>query len=410
VLWRPTGQVHPYERNPRRCSEEAVHALAASIAEFGWQVPLVIDEQGTIVAGHTRYRAAHYLDAKTVPVVVASELSPAQIKAFRVADNKLGELTSRDPLLLEAEIRELVGMDVDPALTGFSAEELAALLAPPPTAGLSDPDEIIEPPAEPVTKPGDLWLCGDHRLLCGDSTNAADVARLMNGRRAELIACDSPYVIGYSGGSHPQSWHNKAATRDKDWSADYREAEVGSAQAFFASFISVAIDCAARQDAAWYLWHAGLRQPDLQAAMRACGLLVHQQIIWVKSRAVLTHSHYLWAHEGCLYAWLEGHPPRLRPPAEATTVWQIASKTDDGARGLNPCQKPIETARRPIVCHTRPGGLVVDLFVGSGTTLIACEELGRVCFAMEISPAFCDAARLRWERFAGTTATLEVTS
>jgi DNA modification methylase len=261
-----------------------------------------------------------------------------------------------------------------------------------------------EPLAEPVTRPGDLWILGEHRLLCDDSTKAENITKLMDGRRARLLASDPPYCIGYSGGSHPQGWAKRSPLRDKDWSADYQEGEVGSAAEFFASFISVALEQAVEEDAAFYLWHASLRQPDLFAAMRSCGLLVHQQIIWAKSRAVLTHSHYLWAHEGCLYGWSQGHMPKCRPPATATTVWEISSVIEDGAAGIHPTMKPVECFRRPILYHTSPGDVVYEPFCGSGTSIIAAEELGRVCYALELSPAFCDVSVARWERFTGRKA------
>ena len=229
----------------------------------------------------------------------------------------------------------------------------------------------------------------------------------MAGERAVLAATDSPYIVGYTGGAHPQSWSNRAAVKDKDWSVDYREAEVDSAQQFFASFISVALAEATTEDAAFYLWHASLRQPELAEALRSCGLLVHQQIIWVKSRPVLTHSHYMWAHEPCLYCWPQGRPPARRPPAAERTVWEVPNAIEDGANGLHPTAKPIQLWRRPIVYHTEPGELIYEPFSGSGTAIIAAEMTDRRCCAVELSPPFVDVALTRWQAFTGKDATLE---
>ena len=177
-------RISRYKHNPRICPAEAIEGVAASIRAFGWKVPLVVSRKGRIIAGHTRYEAALSLGLTEVPVIVADDLSKAQQRAYRIADNKLAEATSWDDDLLARELAALVGMEIDPALTGFSSDELAALLAPPPSEGLCDPDEAVEPPDEPLTKPGDLWLLGTHRLLCGDSTKAEDVRRLMGGQRA----------------------------------------------------------------------------------------------------------------------------------------------------------------------------------------------------------------------------------
>ena len=409
VAWWPIDRPLPYARNARVCPKEAITTVAASIKEYGWRQPLVVDEQEVILAGHTRLLAARKLGLTHVPVHVAVGLSPAQARAFRLMDNKSNEATSWDLDLLPRELEELLSMKVDPALTGFSAEEIAALLATT-TQGFCDPDEVPPVPSNPITQPGDLWLLGDHRLLCADSTVATNVERLMAGRRAALMATDPPYLVNYSGGSHPQSWGNggkqaghDVATRTWDAYHDHDQA-VG----FYAAFLEAALQHALTPDAAIYQCYAILRSEFIWQAWRQVGLLPHQVCIWKKSRAVLTHSWFLWDFEPLMVGWPEGHQPRSKPPASARAVWEIDSTIEDGASGIHPTQKPVELIRRPIEWHTRPGGLIFEPFSGSGTTIIAAEMTGRVCYAIELNPAFVDVAVARWERFTGHKAVRDV--
>jgi len=399
-LW-PLERALPYARNPRTVPESAIAKVAASIKEFGFRQPVVVDAEGVVIAGHTRLLAAQRLGLAQVPVHVAADLSPQQAKAYRLADNRSAQETAWDEELLPLELGELLADDFALEATGFDPDELAALLSSP-NPGLTDPDDAPPPPQEPTSRRGDLWLLGDHRLLCGDATDAEDVRRLMDGQRAVLMATDPPYLVDYQGGSHPASASNKGApAKDKHWDAyvDHEQA-VG----FYASFLRLALDEALTEDAAVYQWFAVMRSEVVWPAWRAVGLLPHQVLIWRKSRSVLTHSHYLWDFEPMMYGWPEGHQPRRKPPADATAVWEIASTIEDGAGGLHPTQKPVETIRRPIRFHTSPGGLLYEPFAGSGTALIAAEEQGRRCHAMELSPAFVDAAVARWEAFSGKEA------
>ena len=414
VRWWPIAKISRYQRNPRICPQEAIEAVAASIRDFGWKVPLVVNRKGRIITGHTRYEAALSLGLAEVPVIVADDLTKAQQRAYRIADNKLAEATSWDEALLVEELATLIAMEIDPALTGFSAEELSALLAPPPTAGLCDPDELVEPPVEPISEPGDLWLLGSHRLLCGDSTKVADVERLMAGERACLMPTDGPYGVFYDGGNHPQTWAadgRKISSEDKTkhWD-DYREA--GTLLTFYEQFLKVALQCALSEAPIVYQWFAMTKIETVMAAWRANGLLCHQVIIWHKSRSVLGRSDFMYDYEPAMYGWLQGKrpEPERRPPANASAVWEIGSAIEDGATGIHPTQKVCELIRRPLEWHTRPGGLIYEPFAGSGTALIAAEMTGRRCSAMELSPAFCDAAVLRWQRFTGKTAIRECAS
>jgi DNA modification methylase len=407
IEWWPVEKPLPYARNARVCPEQAIAKVAGSIHEFGFKNPILVDAEGVIIAGHTRLLAAQRLELETVPVIVCADLSPAKVKALRLADNRTGEETTWDEELLAVEIGELLGLDIDLSLTGFDEGELAALLAEP-TTGLVDADDAPEPPEDPVSQVGDLWLLGGHRLLCGNSTSAEDVQRLMDGKRAVLMATDPPYLVDYDGGNHPNTdanggkWGNPA--KEKHWDA-YTDHE--SAVDFYRGFLTVATEHALTPAPAIYQWFGAMRADIVFEAWRAVGLLPHQLLIWKKTRTVLTHSHFMWDYEPMMYGWVEGKMPRRRPPADARAVWEIESKIDDGVSGVHPTQKPIETIRRPIDYHTKAGELIYEPFSGSGTALIAAEEMGRRCNAIELSPAFVDVAVLRWEAFTGAAATLD---
>lgn len=403
VAWWPTDCPIPYAGNARLCPESAITKVAASLREYGWRQPIVVDSGDVIIAGHTRLLAAKQLGLKRVPVHVASDLSPAQVKAYRLADNRTGEETSWDVELLPLELAELTELEYDLELLGFDEGELDGYLTQP-TEGLTDPDAVPEPPPKAITRPGDLWQLGRHRLLCGDATEGAQVRRLMAGRRATLLATDPPYLVDYDGGHHPATEANggKAGkSYEKEWDA-YRDA--GHSVEFYAAFLKAAVAEALVAAPAVYQWFAVTRIECVLAAWREAGLLAHQVLIWRKSRAVLTYSDYLWDYEPFLYGWAQGRRPERRPPADARTVWEIASRIEDGAAGVHPTQKPIETLRRPIRYHTAPGELIYEPFAGSGTALIAAEELGRSCYALESSPVFCDVTVKRWEAFTGEQA------
>jgi DNA modification methylase len=297
---------------------------------------------------------------------------------------------------------------------GFDDEEIDALLAEME----DDPGELEdpgaqEPPENPVTRPGDLWLLGSHRLLCGDSTQKDDVARLMNGDTAALLATDPPYLVDYDGTNHPAEHHEKAGRTapekkgstvgNKHWDTYIDPA---SSVEFFRRFLELGLQHC-RNDVAIYQWHATRRQALVEEAWTALDLLVHQTIIWAKTRGVLTRSHFLWAHEPAFYGWRRGSMPakERRPPPSETTVWDIGQAGEE--HGLHPTMKPRDIFRRPIEWHTRKGEVVYEPFSGSGTQIVAAEELGRRCFAMELSPAFVDAAILRWERATGQEAVLD---
>jgi DNA modification methylase len=247
-------------------------------------------------------------------------------------------------------------------------------------------------------------VLGQHRLLCGDATRAADVERLMSGARAVLMATDPPYLVDYDGGNHPQTWGN-GGKRGKDpsrhWDA-YTDPE--HSLEFYRAFLAAALDEALIEAPALYQWFGAMRAPLVFAAWQAVGALPHQTLIWAKSRSILTHSHYMWDYEPCLYGWVKGRQPKRKPPADARAIWRIDSQIEDGAGHVHPTMKPLECFRRPIAYHSKPGELIYEPFAGSGTALIAAEQLGRVCYALELAPAFCDVVVERWQRLTGRKA------
>ena len=406
-LW-PIERPIPYPGNPRNCPQEAIEKVAASIAEFGFLQAIVVDAKDVVIVGHTRLAAAKKLGLAKVPVHIAVELSPAQAGAYRIADNRTNQETSWDETLLSIEISKLVALNYDIDILGFDTPELVELMAQP-QAGLVDPDVVPEPPDEPLTKPGDLWILGNHRLLCGDATKSEDVAKVMGNTTATLMATDPPYLVNYDGGNHPPTWANggkkpgappDSGTKHWDSYTDH-----ASAVKFYQEFLSVAVERALTKTPVIYMFFGMMRAPLVFEAWEAAGLLLHQVLVWKKSRIVLSRSDYCWNYEPIAYGWIKGARPRpaRRPPANSTAVWEISSAILDGAQEHPTC-KPVELVRRPIEYHTRAGEVIYEPFSGSGTAIIAAELTGRSCRALEISPAYCDVAVKRWEAFTGRTA------
>jgi DNA modification methylase len=411
---RNVASLVPYARNARTHSEAQISAIAASIREWGWTVPVLVDEADGIIAGHGRILAAQKLGISEVPVMVASGWTEAQKRAYVIADNKLALNAGWDDELLKLELGNLRSLDFDLSLTGFSTDELATLTLEE-NEGLTDPDAVPEPPANPVTRRGDLWIMGHHRLLCGDATNPDDVVRLMNGERAALFATDPPYLVDYDGTNHPTKKNASARARkiaNKDWSEDYIEHkhwdDSSQGPQFYEAFMQVAIDCAIDEDAAWYCWHASRRQAMLEACWTKFGVLHHQQIIWAKSRPVLTRSVMLWAHEPCLFGWRSGKKPRINREGFEhwpTTVWSIPSSEIETRE--HPTSKPVRVFTLPMELHTVPGEVCYEPFSGSGSQQIAGEKTGRRVYGLELSETFCDVVINRWQTFTGKLATLD---
>jgi DNA modification methylase len=392
VVELPLAQLIPYARNPRK-NDSAVATVAASLKEFGWRQPIVVDEEMVILAGHTRLEAARQLGLASAPVHIARGLTPAQARAYRLMDNRASENAEWDEALLGLELGDLQGDGFDLTLTGFDDTELNRLLA-----GLGDEaetregeDEIPETPVDPVSRPGDLWLLGPHRLLCGDSTVATDVERLLGGVTPLLMVSDPPYGVEYD-----PSWRNMAgaaATKRtgkvlNDDRADWREA-----WALFPGDVA-------------YVWHGALHATTVAESLEAAGFAIRSQIIWAKERLVLSRGDYHWMHEPMWYAVKKTGKGHWAGDRKQTTLWQISSRDQD-AETVHGTQKPVECMRRPILNNSSPGQAVYEPFMGSGTTLIAAETTGRVCHGIELNPAYVDVAVERWQRFTGKSALLE---
>ena len=406
----PVDRLQYYARNPRK-NDHAVDQMCAAIVEFGFRVPVIALSSGLIVDGHLRVKAARKLGLAEIPVVLADDLTEAQIKALRLLMNRSATWADWDEELLRLELEELQSADYDLALTGFDDGELDRLLASTGEEGgaggeAGEDEDVPEPPAVPVSRRGDLWVLGGHRLLCGDSTDAADVLRLMNGERAALFATDPPYLVDYDGTNHPGA--DTRGTKNKDWGDSYGVTWDDAKQGpdLYRGFIRAAVDYAILPNAAWYCWHASRRQAMLEAVWVELGAFVHQQIIWVKNRAVLTRSFYLWKHEPCLMGWLKGHKPERVSEDYLPSVWTI--DTPDGAdRPDHPTPKPLDCFAIPMLQHVPRGGLCYEPFSGSGSQIMAGEQTGRRVFAMEISPQYVDVAVRRWQTATGEIAILE---
>jgi DNA modification methylase len=407
IEMRALAELRPYENNPRH-NDAAVEAVADSLREFGFRQPIVVDEQGVILVGHTRYKAALKLGLEQVPVHVAVGLSPTQAKAYRLADNQTATLSGWDDNRLPLELAQLQGMGFDLNLTGFSADELTRLLAPEPTAGLSDPDEIPEPPDEPVTQPGDLWLLGRHRLLCGDSSKSEDVDHLLDGAPVHLVNTDPPYnvkveprsntAIAAGLSSFQASGQAGAQLRAKDrpLANDFvSEQEFDRLlHAWFGNLARVLLP-----GRAFYLWGGYSNCGNYPPVLKEVGLYFSQAIIWDKQHPVLTRKDYMGAYEWCFYGWKEGAAHQFFGPSNATDLWSLKKVNPQSMVHLT--EKPVELAARAIEHSSRRGENVLDLFGGSDSTLIAAEQTGRHAYLMELDPLYCDIICARFERFSG---------
>jgi DNA modification methylase len=384
----------PYAGNARTHSDAQIAQIAASITAFGFTNPILTGGDSVIIAGHGRLLAAQKLGIGEVPVIVLDQLSEAQRRALVIADNKLAENAGWDEELLRTELAALDEMDFDLELMGFSDEELEALLGDHDGTALGEAegeDDIPEPSDDPISRPGDLWILGKHRLLCGDATVATDVERVLNGTQPLLMVTDPPYGVKYD-----PAWRNKtgaSATKRtgkvlNDDRADWREA-----WDLFPGDVS-------------YVWHGALHATTVAESLEAAGFNVRSQIIWAKDRLVLSRGDYHWQHEPCWYAVKKSGKGHWAGDRKQTTLWRIASKDQD-AETVHGTQKPVECMRRPILNNSSPGQAVYEPFMGSGTTLIAAETTGRVCLGIELNPTYVDVAVKRWQQFTGQDAVLD---
>jgi DNA modification methylase len=423
---RNIQDIRLYDNNPR-INDKAVDAVAASLKEFGFRQPIVVDKDGVIIVGHTRYKAAAKLGLEKIPVHVAKDLTEAQIKAYRIADNQTATLADWNYELLPIELKDLQGMEFDLDLLGFDQEELGKLLEQEVKEGLTDPDDVPLPPDEPTTKRGDIWILGNHRLMCGDSGSAADLDRLLNGQPIHLVNTDPPYNVCVA----PRSQNARAAAaasdnytgqqgmdeaiqgkvhkttdkmrpKDRPLANDFVSDQgfVKLLQAWFGNIKRVLIP-----GRSYYIWGGYSNIYNYPNVLKECELYFSQMIIWVKEHPVLTRKDFMGNHEWCFYGWSEGAAHLFFGPANVTDVWSVKKVNPQSMVHLT--EKPVELAVRAMQYSSQVGENVLDLFGGSGSTLIAAEQTGRKAFLMELDPPYCDVIVQRWEKFTGKKAILE---
>lgn len=420
IIYKRLEELTPYENNPRK-NEASVGAVMQSIQTFGFLVPMVIDKNNTIVCGHTRYKAAVKLGLAKVPCIVADDLTQEQINAFRLADNKVGESSKWDWKGLEDELRKLLPSDIDMSLFGFDVP-------------LPEDDEIPDnlPPESQVEtdiKPGDIFLLGEHRLMCGDSTKAEDVAKLMDEKLADLVVTDPPYNINYGTKTELINGLNKSHGKVR---SDVKHDHLGDDDFFF--FLDSAYKNMAdvlKPGGAFYIWHPIAQAPVFMKALKHFPLHYASTLIWVKGESTLSVQDYQLKHEPCIYGWKEGAKhffisarnehsvidciPNLRQMGKKELIAFIENRLNDmcetvireakpASSKLHPTQKPVSLMSRLIRNSSRPGEIVLDLFGGSGSTLIAADKMGRKCYMMEYEPRYVQTIINRWEEETGSKA------
>jgi len=422
---RPLSDIKPYEKNPR-LNDEAVDAVAASLREFGFRQPIVVDADDVIICGHTRWKASQKLGLEKVPVHVAKDLSPEQIKAYRITDNQTASLAEWNYDLLPLELADLQAANYDLGLLGFDAEELAKLLDPGVEEGLTDPDEIPAPPDEATTQPGDLWVLGNHRLLCGDSSKPEDLDRLLDGAVIDLVNTDPPYNVkveprsnnaiaaglsSFQGTTHHQGLdlarhpdkakptQKKLRAKDRPLANDFVTDEAFDEMllAWFQNISRVL-----KPGGSFYIWGGYANLGNYPGPLKSAGLYFAQGVVWDKQHPVLTRKDFMGAFEICFYGWKEGAGHKFHGPNNATDLWHLKKVNPQSMVHLT--EKPVELAVRAIQYSSLTGDNVLDLFGGSGSTLIGCEQTGRKAYLMELDPLYCDVIVERWEKFTGRKA------
>jgi DNA modification methylase len=391
----PIERLTPYANNARLHSEADLDKIGASIIKWGWTMPVLADENGGLIAGHGRVAAAPRAGVTSIPVIVARGWTEEEKRAYRLADNQLAARAVWDPDLLRSELQELGFADFDLGLIGFGRDELEAILKGLGSTALTDPDSVPEVPRQPVTQPGDEWLLNEHRVGCGDSTNAANVARVLAGAEPHLMIADRPYGVDYQPSWRAQRKLSRGRLAQgkvlNDDRADWREA-----YALFPGDVA-------------YVWHGVMHSNLVAANLAAWGFQPRAQIIWSRQHFTLSRGDYHWHHEVCWYAVRAGKTSHWEGGRSQTTVWEIANNNPFGNRRREESwghgtPKPVECMRRPIVNNSRPGEAVCDPFLGSGTSVLGAEMTGRVCYGLELNPAYVDVIVRRWQLFTGRNA------
>lgn len=392
----PIGKLTPYARNPRTHSATQVKLIVSSIKEWGWTIPILVDEEGTIIAGHGRVMAAEQLGLTEVPVMIAKGWTEAQKRAYVIADNQIPMSAGWDDHLLKLELGELSKINYDLKLTGFDDVRLA-LFGVGGNTGQTDPDEEEEPQEVAVSGVGDVWIMGKHRIICGDCTEPKVVAVVLGTDRPHLMVTDPPYGVDYD-----PEWRNRVIRANGTRVAARAVGEVlnddrsdwTEAWKLFAGDVA-------------YVWHGGMHAGTVQASLEEAGLEIRSQIIWAKQHAAIGRSDYHWKHEPCWYAVRKGKNGHYNGDRKQTTVWDIdkPQKSETG----HSTQKPVECMKRPMENNSKPGEFVYEPFAGSGTSIIAAEMCGRICLAIELKPSYVDMAVRRWQKFTGGKAILQGT-
>lgn len=435
VSMRPVTDLRPYERNPRTHSKGQIAKVAKSITEFGWTNPILVDRHGTVIAGHARLEAAKSLGMTEVPTIPLEHLTPAQVRAYVIADNALSLDASWAEEILASELGSLRLDGFDLALTGMESIDIDRLLAGIDAVaggqGLTDEDDVPEPPEEPVTRLGDLWLLGDHRLLCGDSSLPADVDRLLGGATIQLVSTDPPYNVKVEPRSnnaiaaglssfapqaqthhqaldvarHPEKAHGtttKMRAKDRPLLNDF------VSEGDFDRMLRAWFGNAARvldPGRGFYIWGGYANLANYPSALRECGLYFSQAVVWDKEWPVLTRKDMMGGFELAFYGWKEGAAHVWLGPNNVVDLWHVKKVSPPAMEHLT--QKPAELARLAIEYSSRRGENVLDLFGGSGSTLIGAQQTGRHAFLMELDPAYCDVIVDRFQRYSGVAAVLE---
>ena len=376
------AEVTPYANNPRN-NDAAVESVAKSIEKFGFIGAIILNKDKVIINGHTRVKACKKLGMETVPAIIVDHLTKEQEDALRIADNKTGEIAEWDEELLRAELKALEEAGFGIEDLGFDNSELEALLEGDVSVsvGETDPNAAPEVPEVAVSRPGEVYVLGDHRLVCGDSTKAEDVGRVCKEGEADMWLTDPPYNVAYEG--------SNGLTIQNDSMEDVK----------FREFLRTAFghaEKALKPGAPFYIFHADSEGYNFRGACHDIGLRVRQCLVWKKNALVLGRQDYQWIHEPCLYGWKEGGPHPWYADRSQTTVMEFNKpKKND----VHPTMKPVEMLVYLLQNSSKRGDVVLDTFGGSGSTLIACEQTGRVCKTVELDPRYCDAIRRRWAEF-----------
>jgi site-specific DNA-methyltransferase (adenine-specific) len=388
ITQKKVTELIPYVNNSRTHSDEQVAQIVASIKEFGWTNPILVDGANGIIAGHGRLLAARKLGFKEVPTIELADLTDTQRKAYIIADNRLALNAGWDNEMLTIELNDLLADGFALEMLGFDPKELNALLEPEVIQGLTDEDAVPDVPEEPKTKLGDIYQLGNHRLMCGDSCSVEAVTKLTDGGGVDMLLTDPPYNVAYKGST------GLTIQNDDMEDSQFRQ---------FLRDAFVTADTVMKKGAVFYIWHADSEGYNFRGACDDAGWKVRQCLIWKKSSMVMGRQDYHWKHEPCLYGWKEGAGHLWATDRKQTTILEFEKPHRNGE---HPTMKPVALFEYQMLNNTKGGDIVLDLFGGSGTTMLAAEKHGRHGYLMELDPKYCDVIVKRWEDFTGKSAVL----